>query len=136
MERQSVKHGVAQDDYLKHETEGLVRAGRSTHGEEWVDPEPPGDDQPAVSASPEEPLVGGVPPGMTPRDVAMRSMIAAHLGQAIYPADREKILARLAERPAPDQLVELVKQLPDGQEYHNVREIAVALGFHIEQKRF
>jgi hypothetical protein len=46
VERGSDKHSPMRDDQLKHETEGLVRAGHGTHAEEWADPEPSGEDQP------------------------------------------------------------------------------------------
>ena len=38
MERGSSKHGPRLDDEQKHETEGLVRGGGSTHAEEWKQP--------------------------------------------------------------------------------------------------
>lgn len=38
--RSSDKHGPALDDEMKAETEGELRAGRSTRAEPWRDPEP------------------------------------------------------------------------------------------------
>ena len=40
----STKHSPREDDELKHELEGMMRAGRSTHAEEWKDPEPSGEE--------------------------------------------------------------------------------------------
>ena len=36
----STKHSARLDDQLQHEVEGMVRSGRSTHAQEWADPEP------------------------------------------------------------------------------------------------
>lgn len=133
MEQGSSKHGPVHDESLKHETQGLVRAGRSTRAQEWRDPEPPGEDQPDVSAGSRGP---GVPPGMTPRDVADRSALASNLGHTVYPADRDALLSRLAENNAPSQLVDRVATLPADETYQNVQEVAVALGLAVESKRF
>jgi hypothetical protein len=38
--RSSDKHGPVLDDEMKMETEGELRAGRSTRAEPWRDPEP------------------------------------------------------------------------------------------------
>ena len=51
MERGSAKHSPREDDELKHELEGSVRANRSSRIEEWRDPEPPADDDPDVPAA-------------------------------------------------------------------------------------
>ncbi len=128
MEQGNSKHGPAHDESLKHETQGLIRAGRSTHAEDWRDPEPLRDEP--------HTLTGGVPPGMTPRDVADRSALASHLGHTLYPADRDAILTRLATNNAPGQIVERVSTLPAGETYQNVQEVAVALGLAVESKRF
>jgi hypothetical protein len=133
---QSDKHGVVQDDYLKHETQGLERSGRSTHVEEWADPEPSGEDQPMASLDPNGGLTGGVPSGMTPREVEERSLLARHLGKSIYPATRADIVAKLREEHAPSRFVDRVEQLPDGKQFENVQEIAMALGMHVETQRF
>jgi len=136
MERANSKHGRALDEALKHETEGLVRAARSTHAEEWVEPEPSGEDQPMVSANPEEPLVGGVPPGLTAHDIGERSTLATYFGKTVYPAGREQLLERLRKQYAPDRLIYEVSQLPADREFHNLREIAEALGLEFETNRF
>jgi hypothetical protein len=47
VERGSSKHGPRVDEELEHELEGTVRANRPTRAEEWRDPEPPADDDPA-----------------------------------------------------------------------------------------
>ena len=42
-------HGRVQDDARKRDTRSEVRAGRATRAEEWLEPEPPGDDQPEAT---------------------------------------------------------------------------------------
>jgi hypothetical protein len=136
MERGSDKHGFLKDDALAKETEGLVRAGRSTHAEEWKDPEPPGEDQPEVDLAPDTTLTGGVPPGMTPEDVQGRAELASYIGKEAYPAVRAQLVDLVIERHAPDRIVELVKNLPSDREFHNVNEVWSAIGGHVETERF
>lgn len=48
MERGSDKFSPREDDALKAEMQGMLKSGRPTRAEEWRDPEPPADDDPAV----------------------------------------------------------------------------------------
>ena len=123
MERGSDKHSPLRDDQLKHETEGLVRGGHGTHAEEWRDPEPSGEDQPDADLAPSGTLHGGTPSGMEPDDVEGRAELATFLGRDIYPAVRTQIL-------------DLVRRLPAGREFHNVNEIWAAIGGSVESDRF
>jgi hypothetical protein len=136
MEQRSDKHGPRQDDALKHETEGLVHAGRSTHVEEWRDPEAPGEDQPEVDRAPDATLTGGVPDGLTPEDVERRSELAGYLGKDAYPTERDGVLTRLEAANAPDRLVEAVRALPAGTTFDSLVELTDALGIGHEAHRF
>ncbi|HEU5034476.1 MAG TPA: DUF2795 domain-containing protein [Mycobacteriales bacterium] len=136
MERGSDKHSPMRDDQMKHDTEGLIRGGRSTHAEEWKDPEPSGDDQPDADLAPDASLHGGTPQGMTDEDVEGRSEIATYLGKGSYPMLREQILDLVIDRQAPDRVIDLVRRLPSGQEFHNVNEIWSAVGGGTEGDRF
>ncbi len=49
MERGSSTHGPRQDDALAAELEGQLGPGGSNR-EEWLDPEPPADDDPPVAS--------------------------------------------------------------------------------------
>src|SRR5215212_5753880 len=135
MERRSDKHGPRQDEALSHEVEGLIRSGHSTHAEEWKDPEPSGEDQPEVDLVPNGDHTPGTPPGMDERDVELRSELATHLPPATWPADRDGLLATLAEQNAPDRLVGIVRRVPAGQEFHNVQELSEAAGLGVESRR-
>lgn len=136
MERGSDKHGPMRDDQLKHETEGLVRSGHSTHAEEWKDPEPVGEDQPDADRAPDTALHGGTPSGMDGADVDGRSEIASYLGKDCYPMVREQVIGLAIDRQAPTRVVDLVRRLPSGREFHNVNEIWAAVGGRVEGDRF
>jgi hypothetical protein len=64
MERGSSKHSPREDDALVHELAGQLGPGGSNR-EEWVDPEPPADDDPPsrvdLSADSGSPDSGAVP---------------------------------------------------------------------------
>lgn len=136
MDRGSDKHSPMRDDQLKHETEGLVRSGHSTHAEEWKDPEPAGEDQPDADRAPDTTLHGGTPNGMEPADVEGRSELASYLGKDSYPMIREQVINLAMDRQAPTRVVDLCRRLPSGQEFHNVNEIWEAVGGHVESDRF
>ena len=133
---QSDKHGALKDDYLKHETQGLERSGRSTHVQEWADPEPSGEDQPMASLDPHSAVMGAVPAGMTPREVEERSLMARYLGKSVYPASRTELLDKLREENAPSRFIDRVSQLPEDAQFENMQAIATALGMHVETERF
>jgi len=137
VEQQSNKHGPRQDEQLRQETEGMVRSGRATRAQEWRDPEPPGEDQPEVDLAPNATLVGGVPEGLTPQGVAVRSELATYLGhQSDYPVDKQKLYNRLVEGNAPDRLIALARLLPDDRTFSTVGELSEALGLGHEEHRF
>jgi hypothetical protein len=135
VDRGSDKHSPMRDEQLKHETEGLVRGGRSTHAEEWKDPEPSGEDQPDADRAPDTTLHGGTPAGMTDDDVEGRAELASYLGKDCYPMVREQVIDLAMDRQAPVRVVDLVRRLPSGREFHNVNEIWTAVGGGVEGKR-
>ena len=47
MHRESDTHGPRQDDHLKHELADMLRGNGPTRAEEWREPEPITDDDPA-----------------------------------------------------------------------------------------
>jgi len=136
VDRGSDKHSPMRDDELKHETDGLIRGGRATHAEEWKDPEPSGEDQPDADRAPGGTLHGGVPKGMSDEDVEGRAEVASYLGKGSYPMVREQILELVMDRQAPTRVIDLVRRLPAGREYHNIKEVWLAVGGGIESDRF
>ncbi|EIE97856.1 hypothetical protein [Saccharomonospora glauca] len=55
MHRESDTHGPREDEELKAEMQGMLKANRPNRAEEWRDPEPPADDDPATPPFGEEP---------------------------------------------------------------------------------
>lgn len=137
MERGSNKHSARVDDEMNHEVQGMMTAERPTRAEEWKEAEPAGEDQVDPGRRDETPdRQPGVPPGMTPQDVELRSDLAAALPRSLFPADESVLLGHLVDDNAPDRLRQLVRQLPTGQLYANIGEVAEALGLHREEHRF
>ena len=135
MDRGSGKVSPRVDEQLKHETEGLVRSGHSTHAEEWKDPEPVGEDQPDADLAPSGTLLGGTPDGMAPDDVEGRSELASYLGKDCYPMVRAQVIDLVIDRNAPQHVVDLVRDLPSDREFANVNDIWSALGGSVETRR-
>lgn len=136
VERGSDKVSPREDEQRKHETEGLVRSGHTTHAEEWKDPEPVGEDQPDADLAPSGTLHGGTPDGMDADDVEGRAELAAFLGKDAYPLIREQVLDLVIDGHAPDRVIDLVRRLPSGREFHNINDVWTALGGHVEAHRF
>jgi hypothetical protein len=121
------------DDELAAETSGYTQGGGSApRVEEWHDPEPSGEDQPAASELDESAGVGGSPPGMDAEDVAGRSELARYVSPSAFPGDRAALVASARDNNAPDHIVSQLDGLPDGRRYVNVSAVWEALGHGIE----
>jgi hypothetical protein len=127
MERGSDKHSARVDEALEAEVHGMMTAGRETRGEQWNTAEPSGEDQPDVDRVPDGTLSGGVPDGMSERDVEERSEIASYLGKEIWPAGSAVLTAKARELGAPDRVLEQLRRLPDSAVFGNVQEVYQAL---------
>jgi len=136
VERGSDKVSPREDEQRKHETQGLIRSGHSTHAEEWKDPEPVGEDQPDADRDPQGTLHGATPQGMTEQDVEGRAELAGYIGREAYPMVREQVINLVIDKKAPDRVISLVRRLPAGREFHNANEVWSALGGHVETDRF
>jgi hypothetical protein len=136
VERGSDKHGHRLDEEMKHEVEGLVRSGHSTHAQEWADPEPSGEDEPEVDRAPNGALSGGVPEGMSPEEVEARSDLARYLPPAAFPADAEALRTYAAAAEAPAPVIQQLGRAPEGKQFASVGELWTALGGGSEEHRF
>ena len=136
MERGSDKVSPRADEELKHQTQGLVRSGHTTHAEEWKDPEPIGEDQPDADLAPDGTLHGGTPAGMTGDDVEGRAELAGYIGKDAYPLVGQQVLELVIDGHAPTRVVDLVRRLPSGREFHNINDIWTSLGGHVEAERY
>jgi hypothetical protein len=128
----STKHSPREDDELKHEIEGMIRSGRSTHAEEWDDPEPVAEGEPDVDVSPDSTLTGGTPVGMTPDAVVARAEIARWLDRADYPSDGPGLVEAARDHRAPDAVVAQLERLPAGENYDRIGDVVRALGYPTE----
>jgi hypothetical protein len=128
----STKHSARLDDELQHEVEGMVRSGRSTHAQEWADPEPVAEGEPDVDVSPADTLVGGTPEGMDPDAVVARAELARWLDRADYPNTGPGLVEAARDHRAPDAVVAELAKLPDGETYERIGDVVRALGYPTE----
>lgn len=136
MERGSDKVSPRADEELKHQTQGLVRSGHTTHAEEWKDPEPIGEDQPDADLAPGGTLHGGTPSGMTGDDIEGRAELAGYIGKDAYPLIGQQVLELVMDGQAPARVIDLVRRLPSGRQFHNINDIWTSLGGHVEAERY
>ncbi|MFF7144428.1 DUF2795 domain-containing protein [Streptomyces nodosus] len=120
MQRGSDRLSVHRDDEMKHELKDLLRSGRPTRTEEWHDPEPTADDDPAVWAGP-------VTTGGAPSVAEVRHELARHLSRTMFPARPYELIHELRRGHAPDALVDPLERLPRSARYVNAQELAEAV---------
>ncbi|MGA4843993.1 DUF2795 domain-containing protein [Streptomyces sp. G45] len=121
------KTGPLRDDELKKRTRGELKAAHATRAQEEREPEPPGEDQPAVDRMPRPPRPGSTPPGLSPEQAELRSELARHLGRGPFPADRAAILAALRAHHAPDSLLDIAARLPAEGRYDTAQDVVRTL---------
>jgi len=134
MERGSDKHSPRIDDGLAHDTRSLVQgAPTEARADEGRLQEGPGDDEPTPDAL----LTGDLHPeqasdSLLDHDEAeARSRLAASLRPSIWPADREQLLACAEELNAPPDVLERLRQLPDGT-FSHTEAVWEAVGGRVE----
>ena len=127
-QRRSDKHNPRIDGELGRETapvtHGAPVAGRAR---EDLRQEDPGEIYAADAG-----LEPGVPPGMSPDDVLIRSELARSLRPGAFPADRDQLVEVARSEQASQGLIAALRQLPGGRTYRVVEEVAEALGEHGE----
>lgn len=135
MERGNTKHGPRLDEQMQHEVRGTVQSSAGGRVEEWHDPEPAGEDQPAVTRAPSGYERAGAPPGMTPQEVDQRSRLGRYIPMASLPGDRDRLIAGASSLDAPDDVLGQLAELPEGERYETVNQVWAALGHHNEERR-
>jgi len=128
MDRQSNQHGPRADEALKRDTRALVQSNRGSRVEEWRDPEPSGDDEPAVDRAAGTVLDGPEPRAPSRADADQRAELAAKLARAIFPADKDALLRHLDATHADDSARRQIGVLSDNIVFDNVQEVWEALG--------
>ena len=126
-------HGPREDDALKREVRSELQAHRATRAEEWLEPEPPGEDEPEATWAPEG-RPGGTPPGASWETIELRSDLARHLDRTAFPATRARLLEVLAAHQAEQRLLDLVSPLPEDATFANLGELLHALGIPVEER--
>lgn len=128
----STKHNPRLDDELQHEIEGMVRAGRSTHAEEWAESEPTAEGDPDIDSDPAGTLVGGTPVGMDADAVTARAELSRWLTRAPFPGNRDELVEAARDHHAPDAVVAELERLPEGERYERIGDVVRALGYPTE----
>jgi len=126
-------HGPREDDALKREVRSELQAHRATRAEEWLEPEPPAEDEPEATWAPEG-RPGGTPPGESWETIELRSDLARHLDRTAFPATRARLLEVLASHQAEQRLMDLVSPLPEDATFANLGELLHALGIPVEER--
>ena len=131
-EQASGTHGPARDEAIKRQDKAEARE----YAGEWPEPDTEPDDETEREAiwAPAARLAESPAPEDW-QAVELRSDLARHLDRTAWPVTRQRLLEILTERHAGDRLLEVAAGLPRGQRYHNLGELARALGLEPEQHR-
>ena len=132
-EQESGTHGPREDEALKREVRSELQAHRATRAEEWLEPEPPGEDEPEATWAPEG-RPGATPPGEDWDTIELRSNLARHLDRTAFPATRAHLLETLTGHQAEQQLLDLVSSLPADATFASLGQVLRALGLPVEQR--
>jgi hypothetical protein len=124
-EQASGTHGPAEDDAIKRQDRSELQA----HGEEWPEPESPGE----ATWAPEG-RFAGTRPGEDWQAIELRSDVARHLDRTAFPATRAHLLEILTAHQAEERLLDLVSSLPDGTTFASLGELLRALGLPVEER--
>ena len=83
-----------------------------------------------------DPHAPGTAPGTDEAGLERRAAIAEALGKEVWPADRDRLVAKAEESGAPDSVVAQLRRLPGDRRFDNVQDVAELLGIGTEQGRF
>ena len=127
-QRRSDKHNPRIDGELAEDTASVTHgAPVSSRAREDLRQEDPGEVYAADAA-----LEPGVPPGMTPDDVQLRSEMAMSLRPSVFPARRDTLVEAARQEQASQGLIAVLSRLPEDREFRVLEEVAEALGEHGE----
>ena len=122
MDRDTSKHGPRLDDELARGTEALRRgAPIEPRVEEEREKEGPGEDDRDVDAR------TGPASRLGADEVEARRELSRHLRPGAFPADRDRLVAEAQENHAPEPVVEALRGLPAGAEFHTAHEVWIGL---------
>jgi len=122
MERGSNKHSARVDEQLGNEVRDIVQGGADTRAEEW----PNGEDQPELSAVPED-AGRGEPDGVGNPEAEQLSRFGTYLGRSALPGNREALERSARALEAPDDVLAALHRLPPHTTYRTVTEVWAAV---------
>jgi hypothetical protein len=136
MDRGSDKHSPRIDDGLAHDTRPLTQgAPLESRADEARQQEGAGDGEPTTDA-----LLSGELHGEEAQEALLdhdeaeaRSRMASYLRPSIWPADREAVVACAEENNAPAEILDHLRQLPDGT-FSHTEAVWEALGGKVESR--
>ncbi|HEX8771534.1 MAG TPA: DUF2795 domain-containing protein [Acidimicrobiales bacterium] len=137
MERGSDKHGPRLDEQLEHDVRSMLQGQPvESRASEAREQEGPGDGDPV----PDMRLAGerGFDEHRTrlrDEEIEERSDLARHIQGAVFPADRQSLLASARAMHAPDSLVDKLSRLPGDAVYPTTESVWEALGGRREPGR-
>jgi hypothetical protein len=118
MDRGSSKHSPRVDEQMAAEVRGMVQGVAGARAEEWKMAEPSGEDQPSVTAAPNEGR--GEPAGVgNPEEF---SRFGTYIGRSALPGDRQALLESARGLDAPDDVIARLQRLPENTTFQNVAE--------------
>jgi len=126
-EQISGTHGPAEDDAIKRQDRGELRA----YAEEW--PGPDSDDNPGATWA-ETGRFAQTPGGENWEAITLRSDLARHLNRTSFPASRAQLLETLTGRQAEQRLLDMVTSLPAGARFASLGELVRAMGLPLEER--
>ncbi len=117
MERGSDKVPPRIDEELEQATSSLQRGSPvSSRAEDFREQEGSGEDEPDTDSR------------LNVGPAEARADLARHLQPSVFPADRSRLVDSAREMHAPESLIELIEQVPEGREFSSVQEVWEALG--------
>jgi hypothetical protein len=128
MDRGSSKHSPRVDEQMSQEVRGTVQGTAGGRAEEWKMAEPSGEDQPQVSAVPDDEYGRGEPNGVGSPQGEAFSRFGTYIRRSVFPGDRDALVNSAQDLEAPDDVLEALRTLPPGTTYHNVADVWHALG--------
>jgi hypothetical protein len=126
-EQGSGTHGPVRDDAIKR----VEREEAHELAKEWPEPEDEGDEAGSDATWAPE----GRFAGREWEAIELRSDLARHLDRKAFPVTRERLIEILTAQFAEQRLLDLVSELPEGQTYNTVGELARPLGLPVEERR-
>lgn len=127
IDRGNSKHGPRLDDQMAQEVKG------EAHIEEWREPEPSGDGQPDTGWIPQGHHGFDTADDRNPDRREERARVGAYVPRHVFPADRERLLEVAAADRAPDDVMDVLGQLPPHVTYPGPPELWKALDLHSDR---